>query len=211
MAQLPAQRLARRIELPALPSHAELAAKVGSDEKRLSRTILRINTIESTSPLATGEHMDESSLPPALVPSEPDAPDKAYEKLETRERVRGAIQSLPWREQKVIGLYYYGEVTMKQIGAEIGVNESRVSQLHARAIRRLKEQLGDMNPHQVAEMRRQLVAFTAKPKMAKAGMAPEHQATSPQAIVLTYKPAPKRTVMRVMKIGRPRQAVAAAR
>ena len=42
----------------------------------------------------------------------------------------------------VIGLYYYGEVTMKQIGAEIGVNESRVSQLHARAIRRLREALG---------------------------------------------------------------------
>ena len=39
---------------------ADLAARVGSDEKRLSRTIVRINTIESTSPLATGEHMDES-------------------------------------------------------------------------------------------------------------------------------------------------------
>ena len=118
--ELDAARETLRRELGYEPSHAELAAKVGSDEKRLSRTILRINTIESTSPLATGEHMDESSLPPALVPSEPDAPDKAYEKLETRERVRGAIQSLPWREQKVIGLYYYGDVTMKQIGAEIG-------------------------------------------------------------------------------------------
>src|SRR5207249_1802343 len=150
------------------------------------------NTIESTSPLATGEHVDESSLPPALVPSEPEAPDAAYERLETRERVRTAIQSLPWRERKVIGLYYYGEVTMKQIGAEIGVNESRVSQLHARAIRRLKEALGDMNPQQVAEVRRQLVAFTAKPKMAKVEMTPEHQTASPPAVVLTYKPASRR-------------------
>ena len=49
------------------------------------------------------------------------------------------VASLPPREQKVIGLYYYGEATMKQIGAEIGVNESRVSQLHARAIRRLRD------------------------------------------------------------------------
>ena len=137
--ELDAARETLRRELGYEPSHAELAAKVGSDEKRLSRTIVRINTIESTSPLATGEHMDESSLPAALVPSEPDAPDTAYEKLETRDRVRAAIQSLPWRERKVIGLYYYGEVTMKQIGAEIGVNESRVSQLHARAIRRLRE------------------------------------------------------------------------
>ena len=76
--------------------------------------------------------------------------------------MRAAIQSLPWRERKVIGLYYYGEVTMKQIGAEIGVNESRVSQLHARAIRRLRDALGDMNPQQVAEMRRQLVAFAVE-------------------------------------------------
>src|SRR6187397_2737102 len=97
--ELDAARETLRRELGYEPSHAELAAKVGSDEKRLSRTILRINTIESTSPLATGEHMDESSLPAALVPSEPDAPDAAYEKLETRERVRTAIQSLPWRER----------------------------------------------------------------------------------------------------------------
>ena len=156
--------------------------------------------------------MDESSLPPALVPSEPDAPDAAYEKLETRERVRTAIQSLPWRERKVIGLYYYGEVTMKEIGAEIGVNESRVSQLHARAIRRLKEALGDMNPQQVAEMRRQLVAFTAKPKMAKMEMAPEHRVTAAQAVVLSYKPAAKRALTRpTMKVGRTRHAIAAAR
>ena len=112
------------------------------------------------------------------MPSEPDAPDTAYEKLETRERVRAAIQSLPWREQKVIGLYYYGEVTMKQIGAEIGVNESRVSQLHARAIRRLREALGEMNPQQVAEMRkRQLVAFAAEAEDGEGGDArAEHKA-----------------------------------
>src|SRR5438874_13718726 len=106
--------------------------------------------------------MDESSLPPALVPSEPEAPDAQYERLETRERIRAAISSLPWRERKVIGLYYYGEVTMKQIGAEIGVNESRVSQLHARAIRRLRDALGDMNPQQVAEILCVLVAFAAQ-------------------------------------------------
>ena len=59
-----------------------------------------------------------------------------------RDRIRAAIASLPPRERKVIGLYYYGEATMKQIGAEIGVNESRVSQLHARAVQRLRKALG---------------------------------------------------------------------
>src|SRR5499426_2506882 len=188
--ELDAAREALRKELGHEPSMADLAARVGSDEKRLSRTIVRINTIESTSPLATGEHMDESSLPTALIPSEPDSPDTAYEKVETRERVRAAIQSLPWRERKVIGLYYYGEVTMKQIGSEIGVNESRVSQLHARAIRRLREALGDMNPQKVAEMRRQLIAFaTAKPQMAKvAEPAPrEERPAATHPVVIPYK------------------------
>src|SRR5205823_4336819 len=85
---------------------------------------------------------------------------------------------------------------MKQIGAEIGVNESRVSQLHARAIRRLRDALGDMNSQQVAEMRRALIAFAAqKPKMVKAQL-PQPAAeriASPQAVVLPYKvSAPKR-------------------
>src|SRR6266850_3178484 len=215
--ELDAAREALRRELGHEPSMADLAARVGSDEKRLSRTIVRINTIESTSPLATGERSNESSLPAALVPSEPDSPDKAYEKSETRERVRAAIQSLPWRERKVIGLYYYGEVTMKQIGAEIGVNESRVSQLHARAIRRLRDALGDMNPQKVAEMKRQLIAFTArKPVMAKAAIVaakpqPSYVARPaqaaevvaiPQAVVLPYKvvvkrPAPAKAALKM--------------
>jgi hypothetical protein len=197
---------------------------MGSDEKRLSRTIVRINTIEATSPLATGEHFDESSLPTALVPSEPDAPDAAFEKLQTRERVRAAIASLPWRERKVIGLYYYGEVTMKQIGAEIGVNESRVSQLHARAIRRLREALGEMGPTQMVEMRQALIAFTRRPTMAKAEIASAQPAaaaaprrdekTAAQGVVLPYKPAlEKRQPVRAALKLRPRQRapIAAAR
>src|SRR5262245_19149461 len=167
--ELDAAREALRRELGHEPSMADLAARVGSDEKRLSRTIVRINTIEATSPLATGEHLDESCLPDALVPSEPDAPDEAYEKSETRDRVRAAIALLPPRERKVIGMYYYGEVTMKDIGSEIGVNESRVSQLHARAIRRLRDALGELGPEQVAEVRKALIAFaTRKPVMARA-------------------------------------------
>src|ERR1700746_1459762 len=78
--ELEAARETLRRELGHEPSLADLAAKVGTDEKRLGRTIVRINTIESTSPLASAEHLDEASLPAALVPSEPDAPDAAYEK-----------------------------------------------------------------------------------------------------------------------------------
>src|SRR5581483_12253000 len=196
------------------PSLADLAAKIGSDEKRLGRTIVRINAIESTSPLAASENFDESSVPQALIPSEPEQPDTAYERCETEERVRTAIASLPAREQKVISLYYYGEATMKQIGAEIGVNESRVSQLHARAIRRLRDALGEMNPQKVAEMKRQLLAFAAKKPMAKvaasAAMTQETVA-QPHAVVLPYKVKKAVPAKAALKVTRTRHAVAAAR
>ena len=168
--ELEAAREQLRRELGCEPSLADLAAKIGSDEKRLGRTIVRINAIESTSPLASGENLDESTLPAALIPSEPEQPDTAYEKSEIKERIRAAIESLPPREQKVIGLYYYQEATMKQIGAEIGVNESRVSQLHARAIRRLRDALAGVMPAAEAAraMRTAILEFQHKPRMAKA-------------------------------------------
>ena len=170
--ELEAAREKLRVSLGHEPSLADLAAEIGSDEKRLGKTIVRINTIESTSPLSCAENVDEAQLPAVLVPAEPERPDHAYERLEVRDRVRAAIQSLPVRERRVIGLYYYGEVTMKEIGAELGVNESRVSQLHARAIRRLRDALGpDMAPAAAAHsIRAAILAFAIKPRMAKAAL-----------------------------------------
>ena len=192
--EIDAARETLRRELGHEPSLADIAARVGCDEKRLSKTILRINTIESTSPLNTGEHMDESSLPAALVPSEPEAPDAAYERTEVKERIRAAIDGLPIRERKVISMYYYGEVTMKEIGAEIGVNESRVSQLHARAIKRLRDSLGSLNADHVAEMKRQLVAFAARPQALKAMLPPAETVARPHPVVLPYRVAGARAV-----------------
>jgi RNA polymerase sigma factor for flagellar operon FliA len=137
--QLEAAREELRRELGAEPSLSDLARRVGADETRLERTILRITTIESTSPLAKAESMDPSLLPAVLVPSEPLSPDRMFEQGEARDRVRAALGRLPARERKILNLYYFADVTMKQIGDEIGVNESRVSQLHARAIDRLRK------------------------------------------------------------------------
>src|SRR4026208_311578 len=66
--ELEAAREQLRRELGYDPSLADLAAKVGSDEKRLSRTIVRINTIESTSPLSAGENGEGPPLPAARGP-----------------------------------------------------------------------------------------------------------------------------------------------
>jgi RNA polymerase sigma factor for flagellar operon FliA len=185
--ELEAAREELRRELGCEPSLADLAAKVGSDEKRLGRTIVRINAIESTSPLANNEHLDESTLPAALIPSEPVRPDVAFEREETKRRVKDAIASLPPREQKVIGLYYYQEATMKQIGAEIGVNESRVSQLHARAIGRLRDALSHMAPGaETFKILRSAILEFHKPKMAKATLASAPAARSAAAVVVDY-------------------------
>src|ERR671929_2331366 len=70
--ELEAAREELRREMGCEPSLADLAARVGSDEKRLGRTIVRINAIESTSPLASGDNVDEATLPAVLTPAEPD-------------------------------------------------------------------------------------------------------------------------------------------
>ena len=139
--ELEAAREQLRRELGAEPTLADLAKRVGSDVPRLERTILRINTIESTSPMANLEAVDSATLPAVLVPSEPLSPHRLFEQGEMRERVSRVLDTLPAREQKIIRLYYFEEATMKQIGRAIGVNESRVSQLHARAITRLRQAL----------------------------------------------------------------------
>jgi RNA polymerase sigma factor for flagellar operon FliA len=139
--ELEAAREQLRRELGAEPTLADLAQRIGSDVPRLERTILRINTIESTSPMANLESVDSATLPAVLVPSEPLSPHRLFEQGEMRDRVRVALESLPAREQRIIRLYYFEEATMKQIGRAIGVNESRVSQLHARAISRLRQAL----------------------------------------------------------------------
>jgi RNA polymerase sigma factor for flagellar operon FliA len=216
--ELEAAREQLRRELGHEPSLADLATKMGSDEKRLGRTIVRINAIESTSPLAkTSENLDDSSVPEALIPSEPEQPDQAYERNETKNRVRAAIATLPAREQKVIGLYYYQEATMKQIGQEIGVNESRVSQLHARAIRRLKDALERMMPAEAAReaLRGAILEFQQKPKMVKAtldsrgwtasGGSATNGVTAP-GVVVTMAPAFARRASE----GKPKTAVVAA-
>ena len=168
--ELEAAREKLRATLGHEPSLADLAQAIGSDEKRLGKTIVRINTIESTSPFSNADSVDETQLPAVLVPAEPERPDLQYERDEVKNRVRNAIATLPPREQRVIALYYYNEVTMKDIGAELGVNESRVSQLHARAIRRLKEALGaETTPVAAsAALRAVFEAMEARPaKMAK--------------------------------------------
>jgi len=77
-------------------------------------------------------------LPADLAPT----PLAMYQNAETRRHLTEAIDRLSERERQVVTLYYVEELTMKEIGAVLGVTESRVSQVHTQAVVRLRAGLG---------------------------------------------------------------------
>ncbi len=74
---------------------------------------------------------------------DPDAPDpqQMLAASELKDRLADAIAALPEREKLVIALYYYENLTLREIGEVLGVTESRISQLHTKAVLRLKSRL----------------------------------------------------------------------
>lgn len=70
-------------------------------------------------------------------------PENAIQKQELKEMLVEALQKLTENEQKVITLYYYEELTLKEISQILSVSESRVSQLHTKALQKIKDRLGD--------------------------------------------------------------------
>ena len=94
-----------------------------------------------------GYEDDRSGDP--LITYVPDAPQMdpffLFQKSEIRGILAASIELLPKKERLVISLYYYDELTMKEIGKVLGVNESRVSQLHTKAMLRLRSKLRKIN------------------------------------------------------------------
>jgi len=74
---------------------------------------------------------------------DPDAPDPAavVDATDLKDRIADAIARLPEREKLVVALYYYENLTLREIGEVLGVTESRVSQLHTKAVLRLRGHL----------------------------------------------------------------------
>jgi RNA polymerase sigma factor for flagellar operon FliA len=68
-------------------------------------------------------------------------PVRIFESAEAKDILASAIERLPEREKTVIALYYYEGLTLKEIGTVLGVTESRVSQLHTKAVLRLRARL----------------------------------------------------------------------
>jgi RNA polymerase sigma factor for flagellar operon FliA len=95
----------------------------------------------------SGQDDEKNSEP--LVKYVPDAPHMdpffVFHKSEIQGILSTAIDTLPKKERLVVSLYYFDELTMKEIGRVLGVNESRVSQLHTKAMIRLRTKLRKMN------------------------------------------------------------------
>ena len=99
-------------------------------------SVLSLNDLRNNS-----DGDDKISLMDSLEAPSSVNPDVIVEKEEGKKIIAESIKELPEKEQKVLVLYYYEELTLKEIGKVLEVTESRVSQLHTKAITRLRARL----------------------------------------------------------------------
>jgi len=121
------------------PSVSEVGAEIGSSEEsvrelqRISRTIALLSLDETQQP---GEALLVRDI--LACPHTPDPCDRAAQ-TEMVEHVADLIARLPSVDRRVITLYYREGLLLREIGEVLGVTESRVSQIHSRALERLRE------------------------------------------------------------------------
>ena len=127
------------------PTDAEVAAELDMSIEDFQDSLTRIS---NSSVIALDELWtlsDSSGDQVSLLDTiqDPDAVDPAHamDATETKDRLADAIARLPEREKLVVALYYYENLTLREIGEVLGVTESRVSQLHTKAVLRLKSAL----------------------------------------------------------------------
>ncbi|MBN2532493.1 MAG: RNA polymerase sigma factor WhiG [Spirochaetales bacterium] len=131
-------------QLGRVASDQEIANAMNIDLEEFQRLILKIS---GTSILSlndvwnTGDDNDRISIVDSIEAPSSLNPDTIVEKEEIKRVIIDAIQELPEKEKKVLVLYYYEDLTLKEIGEVLGVTESRISQLHTKAIMRLRTKL----------------------------------------------------------------------
>jgi RNA polymerase sigma factor for flagellar operon FliA len=144
-----AQRLEHQLGRQA--SQDELASAMGLKLGQLHDLMTEVGDLAlvSLEDVAFGRNNERLGFVVFLAASSGD-PMAALLNRERAGAVRAAIEQLPEKERMVMPLYYQGELTMKEVGARLGITESRVSQLHTQAISRLRSLLsgyvGDQMP-----------------------------------------------------------------
>ena len=128
-------------ELGRVPTNAELAAHLEVTEERLEE-LLQTADVRILVSTEDGGGDDSTSIGERLT-SDADDLDHSLERRSQAGLVRAAIKGLPERDQLLIELYYYRDLNFKEIAEVLGVTESRVSQLHSRIRRRMRENLGE--------------------------------------------------------------------
>ena len=132
-------------KLGTAPTDEQIAAKVGITVEELEESLAEIarSSIAALDELWTvsGGDGDQIALIDTIEDADAPDPQRSLSQTEMREAIADAIARLPEREKLVVTLYYYEELTLREIGEVLGVTESRVSQLHTKAILRLKARL----------------------------------------------------------------------
>ena len=118
------------------PTEAEVAKKLGMDVERMRTMMLDLRNVGLISASTRGSENED--LPAPDFPTKPDShPDSICAKEQLRSVLGLAMKTLPERYRKVVMLYYTNEMTMKEIGNILGINESRVSQIHKSALEKM--------------------------------------------------------------------------
>ena len=126
------------------PTDDEIAGRLGVSQDELDASLSEISrtSIAALDELwSVSSGGDQIALIDTIEDTQGPDPLFALGQTEMREAIGEAISRLPEREKLVITLYYYEELTLREIGEVLGVTESRVSQLHTKAILRLKARL----------------------------------------------------------------------
>jgi len=127
------------------PTDAEMAEQLEStvEDFQASLTQISNSSVVALDELWTLSDAsgDQVSLLDTIQDHNAVDPAQAVDKTEMRDRLADAIGRLPEREKLVVALYYYENLTLREIGEVLGVTESRVSQLHTKAVLRLKGRL----------------------------------------------------------------------
>ena len=148
-----AERVYRELEakLGRTPNDQEMAKALGLSLGRWYRTVLELNAVgvDWLRPLASVGTRESVPVPEDSLPAANEGHQfEACYLRERKEILHRALGHIPERERQVVELYYREELTMREIGERLGIDESRVSQLHSTALERLRRRVKDflLNP-----------------------------------------------------------------
>jgi RNA polymerase sigma factor FliA len=117
------------------PQETEVADEMGIDLGRWRKVQLELRTINIVSATPNADSDDDREI--ETEGTAEFRPDRICERQELSITLARAMNALPERYQKVVFLYYSNEMTMKEIGDMMGVNESRISQIHKIALKKM--------------------------------------------------------------------------